>query len=465
MSIPPPPPPPPPPFGGPGGPPPPPPPPFGGPGGPPPPPPPPGGGPPPPPPFGAPPGAPPFPGFGMPSLPKKKNVKPKIPMKNLNWDVIKPNQVKGTIWENIDDQKIKFNIDDFADTFGKKPPAAPKVVKEVPKKNEKPSFSDPGKKRNVDIVLNKIKKKPIDISDAIITYSEEVLTPEICEVLLPIFPTQTDYDTVSKATEKFESEDDFDSCDLFVVLIGCVTGYKERLESILFKSSYSKRSVETLQLIDYFFKGFDFVKTNEHFHKLLEIFLAVGNYMNGTTAKGGAFGFRLASLQKFADTKSKDNKLSLLQYIVNFIMDDLKKPEYLDIIPFLQLFEKMQMVAINESFNGLKKSFSSVENLKKKIEEKKDELEEDDKTEEFLGTFYDHAQKTVNFIEEKINSIETKFKDIVKFFGEDPAKFTLDVFINIFKAFYLNLFAALKTYKEQKTKEEKLKELKEKKKK
>ena len=172
--------------------------------------------------------------------------------------------------------------------------------------------------------------------------------------------------------------------------------------------------------------------------------------MNGTGAKGGAFGFRLASLQKFADTKSKDNKLSLLQYVVNFIMDDLKKPEYLDIIPFLQLFEKMQMVAINESFNGLKKSFSSVENLKKKIEEKKDELEEDDKTEEFLGTFYDHAQKTVNFIEEKINSIETKFKDIVKFFGEEPSKFTLDVFINIFKAFYLNLVAALKTYKEQK---------------
>ena len=85
----------------------------------------------------------------------------------------------------------------------KKKEAAP-----VQKKVEKPCFSDPAKKRNIDIVLNKIKKKPIDISDAIITYTEDVLTPEVCEVLIPIFPTDKDYDTVSKATEKFESEDD-----------------------------------------------------------------------------------------------------------------------------------------------------------------------------------------------------------------------------------------------------------------
>ena len=42
---------------------------------------------------------------------------------------------------------------------------------------------------------------------------------------------------------------------------------------------------------------------------------------------------------------------------------------------------------------------------------------------------------------------------------------TLDVFINIFKTFYMNLFQALKNYKELKTKEEKLKELQAKKKK
>ena len=458
MSVPPPPPPPPPPM-------------DGGFGGPPPPPPIPGappvpGAPPIPGVPGAPPfpGAPAFPGFG-PALPKKKNEKPKIPMKNLNWSKINPNQVKGTIWENIDDGKIKFNIDDFADTFGQKVVEKKKEAAPVQKKVEKPCFSDPAKKRNIDIVLNKIKKKPIDISDAIITYAEDVLTPEVCEVLIPIFPTDKDYDTVSKATEKFESEDDFDNCDLFVVLIGCVIGYKERLDAILFKSNYSKRSVETLQLIDYFFKGFDFVKTNEHFHKLLEIFLAVGNYINGTGAKGGAFGFRLASLSKFSDMKSKDNKINLLQYIVNFIMDDLKKPEILDIIPFLQLFEKMQMIAINESFNALKKNFASVESLKSKIEAKKDELEEDDKTQEFLASFYDHAKKTIDFIEEKIKNIDEKFQELVKFFGEDPKKMTLDVFINIFKTFYMNLFQALKNYKELKTKEEKLKELQAKKKK
>ena len=36
------------------------------------------------------------------------------------------------------------------------------------------------------------------------------------------------------------------------------------------------------------------------------------NYMNGLTAKGGAFGFPLTSLTKFYDMKSKDNKSTLL---------------------------------------------------------------------------------------------------------------------------------------------------------
>ena len=130
MSVPPPPPPPPPPM-------------DGGFGGPPPPPPIPGappvpGAPPIPGVPGAPPfpGAPAFPGFG-PALPKKKNEKPKIPMKNLNWSKINPNQVKGTIWENIDDGKIKFNIDDFADTFGQKVVEKKKEAAPVQKKVEK----------------------------------------------------------------------------------------------------------------------------------------------------------------------------------------------------------------------------------------------------------------------------------------------------------------------------------------
>ena len=52
---------------------------------------------------------------------------------------------------------------------------------------------------------------------------------------------------------------------------------------------------------------------------MIEIVLAMGNYLNGTGAKGGAHGFKLEFLTKLADTKTADNKSTLLHYLVSYI--------------------------------------------------------------------------------------------------------------------------------------------------
>ena len=67
------------------------------------------------------PGVPAFPGFGFAPQPQKvkPNKKPKVPMKSLNWTKLNANNIKGTIWEKIDDTKLKFKPDDFCETFAK----------------------------------------------------------------------------------------------------------------------------------------------------------------------------------------------------------------------------------------------------------------------------------------------------------------------------------------------------------
>ena len=331
----------------------------------------------------------------------------------------------------------------------------------VVEKKTKTAFAEPDRQRNIDIVLSKIKIKPIDISDAILLYNEEILTEDKCDLLIPIFPKEAEYNEISKKTETLENEEDFAECDLFIVLIGCISCNQQRLQAIRFKNSYSKKSVEVLGLIDYFFKGFDFVKNNKNFHKFLEILLAHGNYMNGVTAKGGAFGFQLTSLSKFYDMKSKDNKTTLLQYIIEYIMEDLDR-KILNFMPFFELFNKMQITLINESYNSLKDKFKAVEALKNMVETKKDEMDEDDKTEEFLAGFYDHANKTIKFVGEKIDAITVQFEDISKFLN--LKKMDIEKFIVVMREFYLKTFEALKLYKEKKAKEEKRKQEEEKKK-
>ena len=145
------------------------------------------------------PGAPAFPGFGFaPVATKTKpNKKPKVPMKELNWQKLNENSIKDTIWEKIDDTKLKFNPDEFCEIFAKDEPNSP------PKNAVKKSvFLGPDRQANIDIVLGKIKLKPIDISDAILIYDEEILTEHICDLLTPIFPKYNEYDEITKKKQK-----------------------------------------------------------------------------------------------------------------------------------------------------------------------------------------------------------------------------------------------------------------------
>jgi hypothetical protein len=62
-------------------------------------------------------------------------------------------------------------------------------------------------------------------------------------------------------------------------------------------------------------------------------------------SKRRAFGFQLASLTKFYDMKSKDNKTTLLQYIIEFIMEEVDR-KILNFMPFFELFNKKQITLI-----------------------------------------------------------------------------------------------------------------------
>ncbi|KAJ2462476.1 hypothetical protein EV174_007110, partial [Coemansia sp. RSA 2320] len=57
------------------------------------------------------------------------------------------------------------------------------------------------------------------------------------------------------------------------------------------------------------------VATSRHFPQVLEVVLSIGNFMNGSGFRGGAFGFRVASLNRLMDTKADDNKTTLLHFV------------------------------------------------------------------------------------------------------------------------------------------------------
>ena len=59
------------------------------------------------------------------------------------------------------------------------------------------------------------------------------------------------------------------------------------------------------------------IQNNKSFLIIIENVLAIGNYMNGTSIRGGAFGFKLDTLEKLADLKFISNpKRNLLTHVI-----------------------------------------------------------------------------------------------------------------------------------------------------
>ena len=70
------------------------------------------------------------------------------------------------------------------------------------------------------------------------------------------------------------------------------------------------------------------LQTSKKLIKLLELILALGNYMNNNGNRGNAAGFRLNSLIRIQDTKS-NYKISLMNYLISQIENCW--PDLLDI--------------------------------------------------------------------------------------------------------------------------------------
>lgn len=68
------------------------------------------------------------------------------------------------------------------------------------------------------------------------------------------------------------------------------------------------------------------LKENYRLHHVLEVALAISNYLNGTSIKGGAWGFKLDTLDRFEEVKSNDNKTNAGCYIIKEIWKKYSYP-------------------------------------------------------------------------------------------------------------------------------------------
>ncbi|KAI7800302.1 disheveled-associated activator of morphogenesis 1b isoform X2 [Triplophysa rosa] len=417
---------------------------------PPPPPPPPGGAmmpPPPPPPPGGPPPPPGRPPFGMapppppgapvgPSLKKKSIPQPTNPLKSFNWAKLSENKLEGTVWAEVDDSKV-FKILDLTDiekTFSAYQRQQKETEDDVlsSKKVKELSVIDGRRAQNCNILLSRLKLSNEEIKRAILTMDEqEDLPKDMLEQMLKFIPEKCDVDLLEEHKHEL---DRMAKADRFLYEMSRINHYQQRLQSLYFKKKFAERISEIKPKVEALSKSSKEVLHSRNLKQLLEVVLAFGNYMN-KGQRGNAYGFKISSLNKIADTKSSiDKNITLLHYLITILEKKYSKvmlfPEELQNVPEAA---KVNMTELEKEINNLRSGLKSVES---ELEyQSKSPQQYGDKFVSVVSQFITVASFSFSDVEDSLSEAKELFLKAVKHFGEDAGKMQPDEFFGIFDQF------------------------------
>ncbi|OMJ71518.1 hypothetical protein SteCoe_30247 [Stentor coeruleus] len=407
----------------------------------PPPPPPPGSRPPPPPGQGPP--APPMAAFQPPPpapVPTKAKITPAVPMKALFWTVIPPSQYQKSIWKSLDDTKVKLNVNDLVTNFCQRKPNEKAPVESQPqevKKIEKICHLSKERKQAVEIVLGKLKLSNSAIIEALITCDRSVLKEGPLISLRVSIPDEGEHSVISC----YEGDIDMLAVPdrFFYMLIKEVPAFKFRIEGMLFTFTNREILGELKGRVEMVENTLTNIRSNKKLLTILETVLAAGNYLNGTSVRGGAFGFTVDSLSKVIDMRGQDGKTTLLDYLITYF--DSTNPQILSVkndFPDIEYLSKLPLNQLTVEFNEANLKFIA---LRKAVESQTSRAI--DKAKEILNPFYTTIEQVINELKSRIQALDSKFTELCEFYCVNPKDLKFEEFIEKF-SFFLKSFNEVK---------------------
>ncbi|XP_037833695.1 disheveled-associated activator of morphogenesis 1 isoform X2 [Kryptolebias marmoratus] len=405
----------------------------------PPPPPPPGG----PPVFGAAPLAPPPPpppGAPLGITEKKKNIpQPSNPLKSFNWSKLTEAKTEGTIWKEIDDLEVfkALDLEEFEKTFSayQRPP---KEIGEEVKKVKELSVIDGRRAQNCNILLSRLKMTNEEICSAILTMDEhEELPKDMLDQLLKFVPEKSDIELLEEHKHEL---DRMAKADRFLYDMSRINHYQQRLQALHFKKKFTDRVAEAKPKIEALSLASKEVVQSRALRQLLQVVLAFGNYMN-KGQRGNAYGFKMSSLNKIADTKSSnDRNFTLLHYMVSVMEKKFPRAaafsEELQNVPEAS---KVNMTELEKEIGVLRSGLKSIEE-ELRYQQVQSSQRPIDKFVPVVSQFITVASFSFSEVEESLQEAKDLFGKALRRFGEDASKPQPDDFFGIFSTF-LTMFS------------------------
>lgn len=448
----------------------------GGPGMPPPPPPFPGGPgipPPPPPAFGGPPPPPGLGGWGAPAPPAlpfglapKKDYKPEVQLKRPNWSKITPRELsEKSFWTQAKEDRFekdelfaKITLTFSAQTKsskGKKEQEVDEKKGPAKKKAKELKVLDSKTAQNLSIYLGSYRMPYEEIKNVILEVNEKVLNEAMVSNLIKQLP---EGEQLQRLAEFKDEYNDLAEPEQFGITMCSVPRLRPRLNAILFKLLFNEHVENIKPEIVSVTAACEEVKKSKSFATLLEITLLVGNFMNAGSRNAGAFGFDISFLCKLKDTKSADQKTTLLHFLTETCEQDY--PDALLFPDELGHIEKASRVSAETLQKNLDQMKKQISDLQRDIESFPPSNNEKDKFVEKMTIFVKEAQEQCTKLCMMHDNMVSLFQELGQYFVFDPKKVTIEEFFTDLNNFRTMFVQALKENQKRREAEEKLRRAK-----
>ncbi|KAK0413541.1 hypothetical protein QR680_006862 [Steinernema hermaphroditum] len=271
------------------------------------------------------------------NVPQKNVPKPSATLRTLNWSVLPANKISSTVWEKIGDEKVYKNLDleDLATNFvaGKghqdDNESIYGTLQRKMRSDTLVSVIDAQRSQNCTIMLSKLKLTNREIRTAMLTMDEKGKIPkDMIEQMLKYVPSREEMTLLKEAVEKYKSPAVLAIADRFLLEVGQIPRYEQRLKCLHIMRTYKERVDELVPCINAVIKASNSVSSNKKLKQLLSIILAIGNFLNYGKKSGNASGFAVTSLNAVAGVKSAMRcDRNLMHYIIGVVEE--KYPELL----------------------------------------------------------------------------------------------------------------------------------------
>ncbi|XP_074082069.1 formin-like protein 3 isoform X2 [Macrotis lagotis] len=388
--------------------------------------------------------APPLPGaapsvvltVGLSAIRIKKPIKTKFRLPVFNWTALKPNQISGTVFSELDDEKIleDLDLDKFEELFKTKAqgPALDLVCsksKTSQKAASKVTLLEANRAKNLAITLRKAGRSAEEICRAIHTFDLQTLPVDFVECLMRFLPTEAEVKLLRQYERERQPLEELAAEDRFMLLFSKVERLTQRMAGMAFLGNFQDNLQMLTPQLNAIIAASASVKSSQRLKQMLEIILALGNYMN-SSKRGAVYGFKLQSLDLLLDTKSTDRKLTLLHFIALTV-----KEKYPDLAGFwheLHFVEKAAAVSLENVLLDVKELGRGMELIRRECSLHDHSV---------LRNFLSANEGKLDKLQRDARTAEEAYNAVVRYFGESPKTTPPSVFFPVFVRF-------IRSYKE-----------------